>query len=114
MNIFFTCKNTLVILLQLYRLHVVQTENKNKKNKGPRSSNISIISHGDMYKDIRGRKFCDDKKKKRRRNKDVEANYSESEESTEEVDKFNSSPRSIGHTKRYNICSIFHIPKKRE
>ncbi|EDS31509.1 transmembrane protein 26 [Culex quinquefasciatus] len=28
MNIFFTCKNTLVILLQLYRLYVVHSENR--------------------------------------------------------------------------------------
>ncbi|XP_076237125.1 transmembrane protein 26 [Calliopsis andreniformis] len=99
MNIFFTCKNTLVILLQLYRLYVVQTENKSKKRKKPELSRISIISHGDMYADVRSRRICDEKKK-RRRNKDVEANYSESEESTEEVDKFNSSPRNTGHFKR--------------
>lgn len=30
MNIFFTCKNTLVIILQFYRLYVVQQE-KNKE-----------------------------------------------------------------------------------
>ncbi|CAO1397833.1 unnamed protein product [Diamesa hyperborea] len=33
MNVFFTCKNTLVILLQLYRLYVVQSENNKSKSK---------------------------------------------------------------------------------
>lgn len=33
MNVFFTCKNTLVILLQLYRLNVVQSENRKTKKK---------------------------------------------------------------------------------
>ena len=32
MNIFFTCKNTLVIMLQLYRLHVLHTENSKAKS----------------------------------------------------------------------------------
>lgn len=48
MNIFFTCKNTLVIILQLYRLHVVYGESKKgKKKKGGADfelTNISIIS----------------------------------------------------------------------
>ncbi|KZC08819.1 Transmembrane protein 26 [Dufourea novaeangliae] len=99
MNIFFTCKNTLVILLQLYRLYVVQTENKSKKKK-PEVANISIISRGDVYKDVRSRKMCEERKKKRRRDKDVEAHYSESEETTEETDKFDSSPRNTGRSKR--------------
>ncbi|KAI4465153.1 tmem26 protein [Holotrichia oblita] len=53
MNIFFTCKNSLVIVLQLYRLHVVYSENKkNKKKQGDnfKLSNISIISKGDIYR----------------------------------------------------------------
>ncbi|XP_029727840.2 transmembrane protein 26 [Aedes albopictus] len=33
MNIFFTCKNTLVILLQLYRLYVVHSENRKTASK---------------------------------------------------------------------------------
>ncbi|XP_076180449.1 transmembrane protein 26 [Ptiloglossa arizonensis] len=101
MNIFFTCKNTLVILLQLYRLYVVQTENKSKRKKRRlETTNISIISRGDVYRDARERKTCDDKRRKKKKDKDAEANYSDSEESTEEADKFDSSPRSIGHTKR--------------
>lgn len=51
MNIFFTCKNTLVILLQIYRLYVVYTEG-NKKPSGTDDvelqSNISIISRSDL------------------------------------------------------------------
>lgn len=53
MNIFFTCKNSLVIVLQLYRLHVVYSENKKyKKKQGDnfKLSNISIISKGDIYR----------------------------------------------------------------
>jgi len=33
MNIFFTCKNTLVIILQFYRLYVVQQEKNKEINK---------------------------------------------------------------------------------
>ncbi|XP_076757001.1 transmembrane protein 26 [Xylocopa sonorina] len=99
MNIFFTCKNTLVILLQLYRLYVVQTENKNKRKGKPELSNISIISKGDVYKGARSKKTYEERRR-RRRDKDVEANYSESEETTEEADKFDSSPRNIAHSKR--------------
>lgn len=51
MNIFFTCKNTLVILLQIYRLYVVYTEG-NRKPLGTDDvelqSNISIISRSDL------------------------------------------------------------------
>ncbi|XP_031841171.2 transmembrane protein 26 [Nomia melanderi] len=96
MNIFFTCKNTLVILLQLYRLYVVQTENKSKRRKRPATANISIISRGDV---CNGRRT--EQSKKRRREKDVEANYSDSERTTtEETDKFDSSPRCTEHSKR--------------
>ncbi|KAG5894047.1 hypothetical protein JTB14_037891 [Gonioctena quinquepunctata] len=45
MNIFFTCKNTLVIMLQIYRLYVVYSEiNKVKSKDDVEMSNISIIS----------------------------------------------------------------------
>ncbi|XP_060519074.1 transmembrane protein 26 [Cylas formicarius] len=43
MNVFFTCKNTLVILLQLYRLYVVYSEH-NKKSEDFNLTDISIIS----------------------------------------------------------------------
>lgn len=51
MNVFFTCKNTLVILLQLYRLYVVYSENRKQDVKKDRSelTSISIISKSDMY-----------------------------------------------------------------
>ncbi|CAG9813939.1 unnamed protein product [Phaedon cochleariae] len=47
MNIFFTCKNTLVITLQIYRLYVVYTETHKKSTRTSdveMMSNISIIS----------------------------------------------------------------------
>ncbi|KAJ9575636.1 hypothetical protein L9F63_007497 [Diploptera punctata] len=55
MNVFFTCKNTLVILLQLYRLYVVHSETnkqkkmeENKKKKiNKQKSKISIIAMPD-------------------------------------------------------------------
>lgn len=60
MNVFFTCKNTLVIMLQLYRLYVVHGEGRKKptdkkkkmqKIKSPdfELTSISIISKPDMY-----------------------------------------------------------------
>ncbi|KAK4879515.1 hypothetical protein RN001_007661 [Aquatica leii] len=50
MNVFFTCKNTLVIILQLYRLHVVYSENKQQaKTKDFELTSISIISKPNMY-----------------------------------------------------------------
>lgn len=51
MNIFFTCKNTLVILLQMYRLYVVYTERNRKPSEADDvelQSNISIISRSDL------------------------------------------------------------------
>ncbi|XP_055636170.1 transmembrane protein 26 [Toxorhynchites rutilus septentrionalis] len=39
MNIFFTCKNTLVILLQLYRLYVVHSENRKTARHQRRGGN---------------------------------------------------------------------------
>ncbi|KAK5645981.1 hypothetical protein RI129_004445 [Pyrocoelia pectoralis] len=49
MNVFFTCKNTLVIVLQVYRLHVVHSETKLLMNtKDFELTSISIISKSDM------------------------------------------------------------------
>lgn len=104
MNIFFTCKNTLVILLQLYRLYVVQSENKNKrinkKYNKIKMSNISTISRGDIYKDVRMKTFRDDNRYNSRHNKDIEANYSNTEDSMEDIDKFDLSPKSVTYSKR--------------
>ncbi|OXU22996.1 hypothetical protein TSAR_000982 [Trichomalopsis sarcophagae] len=73
MNIFFTCKNTLVILLQLYRLYVVQSESRTRRRKQREKhqqkrydkyneiGSISIISRpDDAYS-------CDRKRTKRRK-----------------------------------------------
>ena len=107
MNIFFTCKNTLVILLQLYRLYVVQTENKSKKYNKRDVLNINTISRSDMYKDVRMRALQDKNKYKNRYDKDIEANYSETEDSREDIDKFDLSPKNIKDSKRlvyFNYC----------
>lgn len=64
MNVFFTCKNTLVILLQLYRLYVVYSENRKTDDKDDfKLTKISIISKPDMYD---GRRKKSDARKSRR------------------------------------------------
>lgn len=81
MNVFFTCKNTLVILLQLYRLYVVYSENnkqKKKKSNDFELTNISIISKGDMYKTKR--RTSEDKKKQHKKK------YEEESESNSEYE----------------------------
>ncbi|KAK9869741.1 hypothetical protein WA026_003477 [Henosepilachna vigintioctopunctata] len=79
MNVFFTCKNTLVILLQLYRLYVVNSENKKKlaKRKRFELTNISIISKGDMYSTRK--KKLDQKQKKALQHSDEYESFSEEE-----------------------------------
>uniref|UniRef100_A0A182N5U4 Transmembrane protein 26 n=1 Tax=Anopheles dirus TaxID=7168 RepID=A0A182N5U4_9DIPT len=47
MNIFFTCKNTLVILLQLYRLYVVNSENRKAAASKRRSQARTSSKHQD-------------------------------------------------------------------
>lgn len=74
-------------------------------------SNISIISRGDMYKDVRMRNSRDTNRHKNRRDKDVEANYSETEDSREDVDKFDSSPRNVARSKRYILITFSSIKK---
>ncbi|XP_048505053.1 transmembrane protein 26 [Athalia rosae] len=102
MNIFFTCKNTLVILLQLYRLYVVQSEGKIRRkseNLGKRqaqSGNISIISRG--VTPMRKRKYEDDGSKRTRiyaaeGSKKIQSFASESDESDQESDRYELSPR---------------------
>uniref|UniRef100_A0A1B0DH39 Uncharacterized protein n=1 Tax=Phlebotomus papatasi TaxID=29031 RepID=A0A1B0DH39_PHLPP len=75
MNVFFTCKNTLVILLQLYRLYVVHTENRkmkaNRRHQERRMNDIYVIS---------GSKHNEGKRKSRR---NVESDGSEIEEKHE-------------------------------
>lgn len=64
MNVFFTCKNTLVILLQLYRLYVVHYENKkNRKKKLQAERELKYRQSNDIYiiskKSKRNRKHRD-------------------------------------------------------
>ncbi|KAJ8952478.1 hypothetical protein NQ318_003273 [Aromia moschata] len=67
MNVFFTCKNTLVILLQIYRLYVVYSEHNKKQSKEDfELTNISIISKGDMYDSNRRRRNRKDTIRKQR------------------------------------------------
>lgn len=80
----------------------MQTENRSKIKKKSEVSSISIISKEDMYKDVKSKRISEERRK-RRRDKDIEANYSDSEETTEEADKFDSSPRNIRHSRRFKI-----------
>lgn len=83
MNVFFTCKNTLVILLQLYRLYVVYSENNKKEKKKKLKNdfeltNISIISKGDIYKTRRNSPV-----KIKDKNKSNKKKYQEESESSD-------------------------------
>lgn len=86
MNVFFTCKNTLVILLQLYRLYVVYSESHKKTKKKSSNdfelSNISIISKPEMY----GSRKRSPVRKKEKRNKKQKRKYEEEKPSTSEDD----------------------------
>lgn len=53
MNVFFTCKNTLVILLQLYRLYVVHTENHKHKKLQRRQQLHNAIKERDAKRSQR-------------------------------------------------------------
>ncbi|CAH1369150.1 unnamed protein product [Tenebrio molitor] len=87
MNVFFTCKNTLVILLQLYRLYVVHSEHRKRSNKDDfELTNISIISKPDMYG---GRRRGKDKHRtKRSHSKSHRASKNFSEESENSSEDF--------------------------
>ncbi|XP_063702365.1 transmembrane protein 26 [Culicoides brevitarsis] len=77
MNVFFTCKNTLVILLQLYRLYVVYSENHKHKRRSQKfvrnrhppygwdvrsfdSGEVFMISNGKYERPRRIRRMNDD------------------------------------------------------
>ena len=96
MNIFFTCKNTLVILLQLYRLYVVQSENKRKSKqeiyKKYEIPGISIISRHNVHKDIKSEECIEDRKRRIAKKLIVEENVFDSDNS-EKIFKNDSSPR---------------------
>lgn len=87
MNVFFTCKNTLVILLQLYRLYVVYSENRKNKRKEHQHelTSISIISKPDMYSGERTKK-SNRKNKKERSSKSEKLKVPDESEYTEDDD----------------------------
>ncbi|KAJ8917554.1 hypothetical protein NQ315_005603 [Exocentrus adspersus] len=89
MNVFFTCKNTLVILLQIYRLYVVYSEHNKKQSKEDfELTNISIISRSDMYDTRRrGKKVKKDgvrKQKSSRRQSDQSQEISDNDASEDD------------------------------
>lgn len=112
MNIFFTCKNTLVILLQLYRLHVVQTETKSRRKQEKYDKyeipNISIIYRNEKNKEGRNKRYLEDKRKRKLREIDIEDNNSNSEYS-ENIDKYDSSPK----TRFRSVVNILNSYRKK-
>lgn len=101
MNIFFTCKNTLVIVLQLYRLHVVYSENKKhkkKRNENFELTNISIISKGDMYRSKRSNKKREPSRPTHHDGRSKRRNTTESEKSNED-DYYSENETKTRHTR---------------
>ncbi|KAH0549157.1 transmembrane protein 26 [Cotesia glomerata] len=105
MNIFFTCKNTLVILLQLYRLCVVHSENRSKRKRRKRKQrqkyeipNISIISRDDVVYN-----YKHSHPKKRRRNYEDDSSESDDDFSVTENDIYELSVKDLSRNKRSNI-----------
>ncbi|XP_071052601.1 transmembrane protein 26 [Onthophagus taurus] len=86
MNIFFTCKNTLVIILQLYRLQVVYSESKKQRKKKRVTedfelTSISIISKDENCKITKKKKINkSNKSSSARQNKRNQRDVSDSEE----------------------------------
>lgn len=103
MNIFFTCKNTLVILLQLYRLYVVQSESKSKRKEDKCEKyeipNISIISRNDMHRGRKHIRFKKDRRRKKVKGIDLEENVSDSDDS-ESIDRYDLSPKNFERNTR--------------
>ncbi|RZB38981.1 transmembrane protein 26, partial [Asbolus verrucosus] len=103
MNVFFTCKNTLVILLQLYRLYVVHSEHRKKRTKDDfELTNISIISKPDMYGGRRKGKSRNKVKKGHMKNHKMTKKLSEeSEDSSDDL-----SDDYISNRKRYSLNNL--------
>lgn len=112
MNVFFTCKNTLVILLQLYRLYVVYSEShkktKKKSNNDFELNNISIISKPDMY----GSRKRSPVRKKEKRNKKQKRKYEAEKPSTSEEDTSSESEYKNKKSRlvTFSIVSIYNHP----
>ncbi|XP_011866246.1 PREDICTED: uncharacterized protein LOC105561131 [Vollenhovia emeryi] len=102
MTIMYTLKNVIVILQQLCHYYVLYMEkrNLNKQCSKMDVSNISIISQGDMYRDIRMRNVRYINRPKNQRVKDVGANNSAIGDLNE--DKINSLPKNVVPSKRKN------------
>lgn len=109
MNIFFTCKNSLVIILQLYRLHVVYSENRKNKKKGTDNfelGNISIISKGDVYKSKRVNKKKEVHRELHHEHKSRRRQSTDSEKSNE--DDYHSENEKNTKRARYRIRNSKH------
>ncbi|KAF2903809.1 hypothetical protein ILUMI_02361 [Ignelater luminosus] len=106
MNVFFTCKNTLVILLQLYRLHVVYSESRKKPRKDNfELTSISIISKPDMY---RGTDKMSPKRKREKKNKYPKEKHGRSPKRYEfdEDDDFSGSD---DKDRKHRYYKLFHL-----
>ncbi|XP_070500827.1 transmembrane protein 26 [Chironomus tepperi] len=104
MNVFFTCKNTLVILLQLYRLYVVFSETKKsvamKKKIKSKRKDTGYGTAGSSYED---KKRKGDKKDKRKSRKDDEDSEKPKKRRSRESSKEEEETRSKRHSKKDKI-----------
>ncbi|CAH0557189.1 unnamed protein product [Brassicogethes aeneus] len=117
MNVFFTCKNTLVILLQMYRLYVVYSEHHKAKKKARREdfelTNISIISKNNMD-DRRRRHKAVKKRSKDNDEDDSSESNSEDETKNRKTRKMKNSRKDTGYsTGSSHNSSKNHLKKQK-
>ncbi|XP_011866870.1 PREDICTED: transmembrane protein 26-like [Vollenhovia emeryi] len=107
MTIMYTLKNVIVILQQLFHYYVLCMEKRNLNKQCSKMDvpNISIISQGDMYRDIRMRNVRYINRPKNQRVKDVGANNSAIRDLNE--DKINSLPKNVVPSKRFAYFNYF-------
>ncbi|KAG4076381.1 hypothetical protein HA402_005824 [Bradysia odoriphaga] len=103
MNVFFTCKNTLVILLQLYRLYVVHTENRkaNKKKmlaERDRSKKRNELNEMNQFNDIYIISSGKFDKKKHKRNTIADISDNENRRRRKTHGKSNTAPPNMSST----------------
>ncbi|XP_050302667.1 transmembrane protein 26 isoform X2 [Anthonomus grandis grandis] len=110
MNVFFTCKNTLVILLQLYRLYVVYSEHTKKKTDNVQLTSISIISKGDAFGGKKDRKRRGKGRKEEAKSEEEEEGES-GRETTRHKKKNKSMRKDTGYSTGSSHASA-KLPKK--
>lgn len=103
MNVFFTCKNTLVILLQLYRLCVVQSESKARRRRRKihrqKQYYVSVVSHPDSYgcksRNKRKMNYDDEYFEEKKKRKKYQTYSSDEDSEEEDYERYESPGRKI-------------------